>query len=57
MVTNRIRVKGVTGFIFVVAIMVILLVAVPATRWFLLLSVSAGALVGVILYLLRSRDH
>ncbi len=57
MVTNRIPVKGLTGLIFVVAIMVILLVAVPATRWFLLLSVPAGALVGVILYLLRSRDR
>ncbi len=57
MVTNRIPVKGLTGLIFVVAIMVILLVAVPATRWFLLLSLWAGALVGVILYLLRSRDR
>ncbi len=57
MATNRIPVKGLTGLIFVVAIMVSLLVAVPATRWFLLLSLSAGALVGVILYLLRSRDR
>ncbi len=55
MITNRIPVKGLTGLVFVVAVLVILLVAVPATRWFLLLSVPAGALVGVILYLLRSR--
>jgi len=56
-ITNRIPVKGLTGLVFVVAFLGILLVAVPATRWFLLLSVPAGALVGVILYLLRSRDH
>ncbi len=54
MVINRIPVKGVTGLVFVVAILVILLAAVPATRWLLLFSVPAGALVGVILYLLRS---
>jgi len=56
-ITNRIPVKGLTGLVFVVAFLVILLAAVPATRWFLLLSAPAGALVGVILYLLRSRDH
>ncbi len=56
MITNMIPVKGPTGLVFVVVVMLILLVAVPATRWFLLISLSAGALVGVILYLLRSRD-
>jgi hypothetical protein len=55
--TNRISMKGLTGLVFVIAFLVILLVAVPATRWFLLLSVPAGGLVGVILYLFRSRDH
>jgi hypothetical protein len=49
-------VKGLTGLIFVIAFLAILLVAVPATRWFLLFSIPAGALVGVILYLLRRRD-
>jgi L-asparagine transporter-like permease len=57
MITNRTPFKGVTGLVFVVAVLGILLVAVPATRWFLLLSLPAGALVGVILYLLRSRDR
>ena len=57
MVTNRIPVKGLTGLVIAVAILVILLVAVPATRWFLLVSVPAGALVAVVLYLLRSRSH
>jgi len=56
MVTNRIPLKGATGLVFVIAFLLILLVAVPATRWFLLISVPAGALVGVILYLLR-RDR
>ena len=53
MVTDRIPLKGLMGLIFVVAFLVILLAAVPATRWFLLVSVPAGALVGVILYLLH----
>jgi L-asparagine transporter-like permease len=57
MITRRIPLKGLTGLLFVVAVLGILLVAVPATRWFLLLSVLAGALVAVILYLLRSRDR
>jgi hypothetical protein len=56
MMTNRFPLKGRTGLVLVVAFLVILLAAVPATRWFLLLSVPAGALVGVVLYLLRSRD-
>lgn len=57
MITNMIPAKGPMGLVFVVAVLLILLVAVPATRWFLLISLSAGALVGVILYLLRSQDR
>ena len=54
MISRRMPLKGLTGLLLVVAVMGILLVAVPATRWFLLFSVLAGALVAVILYLLRS---
>lgn len=57
MATHRLPVKGLTGLVIAIAILVILLFAVPATRWFLLLSAPAGALVGVVLYLLRSRGH
>jgi hypothetical protein len=57
MVTNRFPVKGLMGLVFAVAILVILLVAVPATRWFLLVSLPAGLLVAAILYLLRRSGH
>jgi hypothetical protein len=57
MATNRFPVKGLMGLVFAVAILVILLVAVPATRWFLLVSLPAGLLVAAILYLLRRSGY
>jgi hypothetical protein len=48
---SRIPVKGVAGLIFAVGFMVLILVAVPAARWLLLLSLPAGLLVAAILYL------
>lgn len=53
---EKIPVKGVLGTIIALGIMVSILVAVPASRWFLLLSVPAGLLVAGVLYLVnRSR--
>jgi hypothetical protein len=52
---DKIPVKGVVGLIFVIGFLIVLLVAVPATRWFLLISLPAGVLVGVIMYIWRSR--
>jgi len=53
---SRIPVKGVAGLIFAVGFMVLILVAVPAARWFLLPSIPAGLLVGAILHLMSRRD-
>ena len=54
---DRIPLKGLTGLLIVAALLVILLVAVPATRWFLLFTVPTGALVALILYLLQRRQR
>ncbi len=53
MIGDKIPAKGITGLVIVAALLLILLVAVPATRWFLLFSIPAGLLVSGILYLLR----
>ncbi len=53
---DKIPVKGAGGLIFTLGIVVIFLIAVPAARWFLLISVSLGILVGLVLYLTR-RDR
>jgi hypothetical protein len=53
---EKIPTKGILGAIIGTGIMIAILVAVPAARWFLLLSVPAGILVGVILYFLHRRS-
>jgi len=50
---DKIPTKGVLGAFIAVGIMTIILVAVPAARWFLLLSLPAGLLVAAILYFLH----
>jgi hypothetical protein len=47
---DKIPTKGVLGAFIAVGIMAIILVAVPAARWFLLLSLPAGLLVAAVLY-------
>jgi hypothetical protein len=47
--------KNVAGLIAGIAMIIVLLVAVPATRWFLLFSVPLGAIVAVILYFWHKR--
>ena len=53
---DKIPVKGAGGLIFTLGIMVIVLVALPQARWFLLISVFLGILIGLVLYLTR-RDR
>jgi hypothetical protein len=50
---EKIPTRGILGALIGVGIMVVILVAVPAVRWFLLLSLPAGLLVAAILYLLH----
>jgi len=38
---------------FTVAMLIILLIALPAARWFLAISVVLGVMIGLILYLTR----
>jgi 4-amino-4-deoxy-L-arabinose transferase-like glycosyltransferase len=47
--------KGVAGFIFMMAFVVVVLVFVPATRLFLLLSIPIGVLVALGLSLWHKR--
>jgi hypothetical protein len=54
---EKIPTKGILGALIGVGIVVIILVAVPAARWFLLLSLPAGLLVAAILYLSRRRER
>jgi hypothetical protein len=49
--------KGILGGIIALGIMVTILIAVPAARWFLLFSAVAGVLVaGVLHFINRRRD-
>jgi hypothetical protein len=52
---GKIPLKGATGLLFVVAICVLILIEVPAARWFLLGSIVLGGLVGAGLYLWNNR--
>ena len=48
-------IKGRTGLVFTVAVVVIILIALPAARWFLAASVALGLVVALILRLTRPR--
>jgi uncharacterized membrane protein YqjE len=43
--------RGATGLLVAVAVLLILLIWLPAYRWFFLISVSIGVVVAAILYL------
>jgi hypothetical protein len=45
--------KGAAGLIFVLGAIVFFLVFLPASRWFLAISVPAGLLIALILYAWR----
>jgi len=49
--------KGLLGGIIALGIVVTILVAVPAARWFLLFSLPAGVLVALVLHRLHKRDE
>jgi hypothetical protein len=51
----KIPIKGWVGLVFVIGVMAIFLIGLPAVRWFFLLSIPPGILVGGILYLLHRR--
>ncbi len=48
---DKIPVEGVVGLIFGIGTLLIFLTGVPETRWFLLISVPIGVIVGTILYI------
>jgi preprotein translocase subunit Sec61beta len=48
---SRISPKGTAGLIIAVAIVVVLLIAFPAYRWFFLISVGIGIAVAGVLFL------
>lgn len=50
---SRISFKGSSGLIVAIAVVVILLIMLPAYRWFFLISVCIGIVVAGILYLWR----
>lgn len=54
---EKIPTKGVLGALVAVGIMAVILVAVPAARWFLLITLPTGVLVGVCLYFLHRRER
>ena len=47
---ERIPTKGILGALIAAGVMITILVAVPAARWFLLLSLPTGLLVAAVLY-------
>jgi hypothetical protein len=54
---EKIPTRGVLGGLVAVRIMVIIVVAVPAARWFLLITLPTGVLVGIALCLLHRRNQ
>lgn len=48
---QRFSVRGSTGLIVAVGVVVLLLIALPAYRWFLVISAAIGLIVAAILYL------
>jgi hypothetical protein len=52
---DKISVRSWVGLVFAVGVMVFFLIALPAVRWFLLLTLPAGILAGVVLFFLHRR--
>jgi hypothetical protein len=50
---DKIPIKGAAGLVFVVGVVAITLIYIPASRWFLALSVLAGVIVAGVLRLMR----
>ncbi len=54
---DKIPVKSVAGLLFAIGSMSIFLIGVPQVRGFLVVGLPGGVLVGIVLYLLRSRRN
>jgi len=52
---DKISVEGGAGLLFTIGILALFLVGLPATRWFLALSLTLGGIIGAVLRL-TSRD-
>jgi len=52
---HKIPVKGPAGLLFAVGMVIVFLIYLPEARWFLVLSLALGVIIGVILRL-TSRD-
>jgi len=52
---DKTPVRSWVGLVFAVGVMVLFLIALPAVRWFLLLTLPAGMLAGVVLFFLHRR--
>ena len=52
---TRINPSGWVGLVFTVGVVFMFFVALPQIRWFFLLSLPAGALVGAVLVLIHRR--
>ena len=52
---SKIPLKGATGLLFVVAICAVILIEIPAARWFLLGSLILGGVMGGALYFWNNR--
>jgi hypothetical protein len=46
---HKIPVEGAAGLLFTVGVLVITLLSLPEARWFMALSLTAGAAIGIIL--------
>lgn len=52
---DMIPVRGRIGPVFTAGVMILFLIALPAVRWFFVLTLPAGIAVGVMLYLIHRR--
>jgi hypothetical protein len=52
---DKIPAKGWAGLVFALGVILLFLIGSPAVRWFFLLSIPPGILIGVALYLLHCR--
>jgi hypothetical protein len=52
---HKIPVKGWAGLVFAIGVMLLFFIALPHVRWFILLTLPSGLILGVVLYLLHRR--
>lgn len=52
---DKIPVRSAAGLIFVITVLAIFLIGVPATRWFLILGIAGGIVTAAILHFWHNR--